>query len=338
MRLAREEGTPILDVRSPKEYLKAHIPGAHNLPLFSDDARHDVGLLFKQEGEDAALLRGLELVGPQMVDFVREASKLSPSKRILVHCWRGGMRSQSLAWLWSTAGFEVWVLEGGYKSYRQFVLEDLARPLQLIMLGGKTGSGKTDLLYGLEKAGEQIIDLEGLAHHKGSAFGGIGQQAQPTVEQFENDLHHVLATLDVERRIWVENESHSIGNVFIPAGLWNQIQAAPVVEIEKDRAERVAGLVKEYACFPDAELALALNRIQKRLGGQSLKEALAALDTKNYETTAEIALTYYDKAYLHGQSRKQGSLRYSYSFSAKDLAEQAQELIHFCETEVHLHG
>jgi tRNA 2-selenouridine synthase len=167
--LEKAQSLPIVDVRSPGEYDHAHIPGAVSIPLFDNDERALVGTKYKNAGKDSAVLLGLDLVGPKLAGFVKQSKKLNPQhKEVLVHCWRGGMRSGSFAWLLDTAGLTASTLVGGYKAYRNAVLSAFAEPRNLIILGGKTGSGKTDILKELARQGEQIIDLEGLAHHKGS--------------------------------------------------------------------------------------------------------------------------------------------------------------------------
>ncbi|MEM7658212.1 MAG: tRNA 2-selenouridine(34) synthase MnmH [Bacteroidota bacterium] len=330
----QEEGWPMVDVRSPKEFLKGHLPSAINIPLFSDEERHQIGKLYKQTGRDAAFLKGLELVGPKMADFVRKAQEISPQGKLLVHCWRGGMRSQSMAWLWQQAGLQVEVLAGGYKAFRTYLLEDLARPLQLIVVGGKTGCGKTELLQGLEAVGEQVIDLEGLANHKGSAFGGIGQEMQPTVEQFENDLWQRVQQLDNLRRIWVEDESHSIGRVYLPQGFWKQMQEAPVTVIEKTSENRLDRLIEDYASFPIDSLTEAVQKIRKRIGGQAYQDAILALEQRDFRTTATLALKYYDKAYEHGLKKRKAIPIHFLPLGTHSLPQDVQELIQFADTHI----
>ena len=195
--LDKAQTLPIIDVRSPGEYQHAHIPGAISIPLFDNDERAQVGTKYKNAGKDSAVLLGLSLVGPKLADFVKQSKKLNPQgKEVLVHCWRGGMRSSSFAWLLDTAGLTASTLVGGYKAYRNTVLSAFSEPHNLIILGGKTGSGKTDILKELARQGEQIIDLEGLANHKGSTYGAIGQAPQPATEQFENLVHQQWRQLD----------------------------------------------------------------------------------------------------------------------------------------------
>lgn len=308
--LEKAQNLPIIDVRSPGEYAHAHMPGAVNIPLFDNEERAQVGTKYKNAGKDAAVLLGLTLVGPKLADFVKQSKKLNPQdKEVLVHCWRGGMRSSSFAWLLDTAGLTASTLVGGYKAYRNAVLASFAGPHNLIILGGKTGSGKTDILKELARQGEQIIDLEGLANHKGSSYGAIGQLPQPTTEQFENGLFTQLRQLNRNagpstRRIWLEDESRSIGSCFVPMPLWQQMRTAPVAFIDVPKACRIQRLVTEYADIDHNLLIEATERIRKRLGGKATKEALEALAQHDYATVADLTLDYYDKAYLHGLSQR----------------------------------
>lgn len=327
---ATEAELPIVDVRSPAEYRQGHIPGAQNIPLFSDAERKEIGILYKQQGRAAAVDRGLDLVGPRLSEYVAAARAASVEGRLLVHCWRGGMRSESLAWLWRTAGLQTGVLTGGYKAYRQWVLRGLGRTGPMVILGGKTGSGKTHVLHALARRGERILDLEALAHHKGSAFGAIGEPEQPTVEQFENELYTALKALPAGGRIWVEDESHGIGRVFIPDPFWRRMQAAPVIAIEVPLAHRLHTLVRDYATGAfDAELAEALERIKKRLGGAGYQAALAALTAGDYEATAALALRYYDKAYTHGLTQKKPGLVHHLPVETGDPDHIADQLIRY---------
>ena len=331
--LAQAQTLPIIDVRSPGEFTHAHIPGAVNMPLFDDAERALVGTKYKQAGRDQAVLLGLEMVGPKLAGFVRQAAKLNPKTRqVLVHCWRGGMRSGSMAWLLKTAGLTVNILEGGYKAYRNTVLSDLAEPRNLLILGGKTGSGKTDVLKQLAAQGEQVIDLEGLAHHKGSSYGAIGQLPQPTSEQFENLIHNQWRQLNhdgglPDQRIWLEDESRNVGSCYIAPPLWKQMRAAPVAFLDVPKPIRISRLVQEYTGIDHALLVEATQRIEKRLGGLALKQALTALQENDYATVADLTLVYYDKAYLHGLSQRDTDTVFPLPVHADNPAQTAMELI-----------
>jgi tRNA 2-selenouridine synthase len=315
---------PVIDVRSPSEYRKGHVPGAVNIPLFSDEERARVGTVYKQQGRDAAVLLGLEIVGPRMAEMVRETARLSPQRKVLVHCWRGGMRSGSFAWLLNAAGFETSTLKRGYKAYRENIRKRFTTPYQLCIIGGETGSGKTDMLKAMVEAGEQIIDLEGIAHHKGSSFGALGQEEQQSVETFENELGECMKMLDPTRRVWVEDESKSIGRVFVPDEFWEQMKKAPVLRVQVPKQERVKRLVAEYGSFDKAELEAAILRIQKRLGGLALRQCLEALHAGDLALVADITLAYYDKAY---NFNKEKNVRLVIEAQKDDPAQTAAQLI-----------
>ena len=303
--LERIKKLPVIDVRSPSEFQQGHIPGAFNIALFNDVERKRVGTLYKNSGKESSVLLGLDIVGPKMSGFVKAAIKIAPKREILIHCWRGGMRSASMAWLFETAGFKVSVLKGGYKAYRRFIRLKLEENMSLIVLGGKTGSGKSDILNHLALLGEQVLDLEGIAHHKGSAFGAFGQGKQPTSEQFENNIYLELIKFDLSLPVWVEDESRAIGLVSIPEPLYKRIRESVVIFLDINRTVRVKRLVKEYALFDKELLNAAVSRIEKRLGGLNTKTAIEAININDFETAASILLSYYDKAYLKGLSGRE---------------------------------
>ncbi|HOY95622.1 MAG TPA: tRNA 2-selenouridine(34) synthase MnmH [Catalimonadaceae bacterium] len=300
-------GIPVLDVRSPGEYEQGHIPGALSFPLFSNEERKEVGTLYKQTGPEEALLKGLDFVGPKMSEFVRVAGKLSPERKVAVHCWRGGMRSRSMAWLLETAGFQVKILSGGYKAFRNAVLHDEIKPEKLLVLGGLTGSGKTPVLLALEAAGEQVLDLEKLACHKGSAFGGIDEPPQPTQEQFENDIYSALFLADKEKMIWVEDESKAIGRLRIPNEVYDLLRASRLLFLEQSRASRLQRITDLYGQADQATLETFIKKIAKRLGGLRVKLALEALAGQDITEAASQVLEYYDRTYLFGLEQRDPS-------------------------------
>lgn len=309
----------IFDARSPSEYRHAHIPGALNLPLLDDEHRKIIGTLYKQAGREAAVLKGFDLVGPKFGDLVREAKSMveihynSPSssepirglndqREITVYCWRGGMRSGILSWVLGLAGFKVTLLKGGYKAYRNKVLETLQSPRKLVIVGGKTGSGKTELLGALRAKGEQVIDLEALVNHKGSAFGALGQDEQPSVEQFENELATLWESIDPDRILWLENESRSIGKVKLNDAVYELMRKAPVIEVNVSLNRRKQRILDDYGVFSKELLAECTSRLQKRLGGLRTQQALSALEENRMNDWLDILLQYYDKTYGHGNS------------------------------------
>ena len=334
--LAQAQTRPIIDVRSPGEFDQAHIPGAVNIPLFDNDERAQIGTRYKQAGKDHAVLMGLEMVGPKLAGFVRQSRKLTSGSagQVLVHCWRGGMRSGSFAWLLQTAGLSPATLAGGYKAYRNAVLSAFAEPRNLVILGGKTGSGKTDILHELARQDEQTIDLEGLAHHKGSSYGAIGQRPQPTTEQFENLIFAEWRNLDGQKRTWLEDESRNVGSCFIPMPLWAQMRTAPVAYIDVPKEVRIRRLVADYTGIDHALLVEATERIRRRLGGKTTQDALDALARHDYATVADLTLDYYDKAYLHGLAQRDPAWVHPLNIDADDPAATARQLIEWADCQV----
>jgi tRNA 2-selenouridine synthase len=306
--LALAKTCPVLDVRSPAEYNHAHIPGAYNLPLFSDEERKVVGTLYKQQGREQAIKDGLDYFGPKMRSIVESAEAIVAThpnaqqpNTVLVHCWRGGMRSAGIAWLLDLYGFKVYTLAGGYKSFRNWVLQQFEKPYNLNILGGNTGAGKTLVLKDLAKANHHIIDLEGLANHKGSAFGALGEEAQSTQEMFENklavQLSAIASQLPESEAIWVEDESRRIGSVNLPAAFWGNMQHSPLYFLDVPFEERLRYITAGYGVFKKEDLVNAIMRIQKRLGGLNTKNAINYLLENNYTEAFRILLSYYDKYY-----------------------------------------
>jgi len=322
---------PVIDVRSPGEYNHAHIPGAHSLPLFTDEERTVVGTAYKQESREIAIKHGLDFFGPKMKRMVEEVESrvqsresgvihnelriLNP-KTILIYCWRGGMRSGAVAWLLDVYGFKVYTLIGGYKKFRNYVLDTFKLPFDLKVLGGYTGSGKTEVLKELKREGELVIDLENIAKHKGSAFGNIGMPGQPTQEMFENILSCELRVLRYEPKnnnknsipqliinhspIWIEDESQRIGLINLPGDLWHTMRQSMVYFLDISFEERLKHIVEEYGCLEKESIIDAIVRIRERLGGLEAKRAIDFLNEDNTIESFRILLKYYDKWYTKG--------------------------------------
>lgn len=296
------ENHPVFDVRSPGEYNHAHIPGAYSLPLFTDEERKKVGTLYKQESREKAIKAALEFFGPKMKSIIEEAEKITEkyslqNKTVLLYCWRGGMRSAGIAWLLDLYGYKVYTLTGGYKKFRNRVLDSFRIQLPVIILGGYTGSGKTELLHALVQAGETVIDLEGIANHKGSAFGNIGLPEQPGQEMFENLLAMEILAKSGKQRIWLEDESQRIGLVNIPNDLWKTMRASPLFFLDIPFEERLEHIVREYGTLNREKLINAISRISEKLGGLHAKTATQLLEEGNTTESFRILLSYYDKFY-----------------------------------------
>jgi tRNA 2-selenouridine synthase len=316
----------VLDVRSPAEYLRGHIPGALNFPLFTNDERAAVGTTYKQEGKEKAVIQGLQFVGPRMADMVRQALEISPERELTIHCWRGGMRSSSVAWLLKQAGFQTSVIAGGYKSYRHEVQHYLGLPFRYVVLSGPTGSGKTNVLQALKSLGEQVIDLETLASHKGSSFGALGMSEQPAIEQFENLLVEELLQMNQAKPVWIEDESRKIGKVVLQQAFWNHKISAPVIKINVPLILRIHQLVKDYGRFTADELQAGILRISKRLGPQHARHALEALNAGNLDEVAKTCLIYYDKAYSYSFERNKREQVVEIGFDHMDAERIAKEI------------
>lgn len=295
--LQLKELYPVIDVRSEKEFNEGQIPGVFNVPILNDEERKIVGTTYKHNGRHPAVYKGLELTGPHLTDLLRKGVSITKQGKVLVHCWRGGMRSEFYSFLLKFYGLEPLLLEGGYKAYRSKAHESFDRKLNITVLGGRTGSGKTILLDALKNLGEQVIDLEGLAHHRGSSFGALGMEYAPTQEQFENDLFTVLSELDPSRRIWIEDESRTIGDKVIPEGIWKQMKTTNRIVVNRSFDERLDQIEKDYGCFSVEDLKVSMQRIGKRLGPQHVKRALELLDEGQLRESFSIALGYYDRAY-----------------------------------------
>jgi len=305
---------PVLDVRSPGEYTHAHIPGAHSLPLFTDEERKVVGTAYKQQSRQAAIKIGLDYFGVKMRKMVEEvelkltgkqknsANEQPSTNNVLIHCWRGGMRSAGVAWLLDLYGFKVYTLVGGYKAYRKWVRDQFEKPYQFMILGGYTGSAKTEVLHQLKKEDLPVIDLEALAHHKGSAFGALGESAQPTQEMFENLLAQDLSGLrrSIKGNTFIEDESQRIGLLKLPDPLWATMRKSNICFLDIPFEERLNYLAAAYGKYEKEKLVNAIIRIQKRLGGLETKTAIGYLLEDNYKECFRILLKYYDKWYAKG--------------------------------------
>lgn len=340
---------PVLDVRSPQEYLHGHLPGAFTLPLFTNEQRQVIGTAYKKESRQIAVNIGLNYFSGRMKKIPGDTIKIladwkekskdaglssSPlsgtgAPELLVHCWRGGMRSESVAWLLNLYGYKIYVLKGGYKSFRNWALAQFEKTFPFKILGGYTGSGKTGVLKEMQQAGKIVIDLEGLANHKGSAFGALGEKPQPTQEMFENLLALELWKTETKRgkdrtnidehtknindpSIWLEDESRNIGIVNIPKIVWEQMRTSPLYFLEIPFEERLNYIVSIYGNFSKKELVTCVMQLQKRLGGLETKNAISFLSEDKVKECFSILMQYYDKVYskaLHNREDIQSLLK-----------------------------
>ena len=310
---------PIVDVRSPAEYAHAHIPGAFSLPLFDDAERKVVGTTYKQMSREQAIKIGLDFFGPKMKQMLTEAEQILQKHNtttILVHCWRGGMRSAAIAWLLDLYGFKVFTLIGGYKTFRNWALQQFEIQLPFQILGGYTGSGKTEILSALKAKGEIVIDLEELAGHKGSSFGSLGLPEQSSVEHFENKLSLALSKSEEERRnngkpfIWMEAESQRIGQVNMPNSFFEQLKNASTLFVKISFEKRLDYVCRFYGMFEKDKLMSGIYRVRKRLGGLDTKNAINFLLEENVKESFRILLNYYDRLYDKSTAQNREAVEY----------------------------
>jgi tRNA 2-selenouridine synthase len=294
----------VIDVRSPAEFAEDHVPGAINLPVLSDAERAEVGTIYVQDSPFRASRIGAAYVARNIARHLEEAlADKPPAFRPLIYCWRGGQRSNAMATILSRVGWRTGVLAGGYRTYRRHVqarLYDQAWPLRLVLIDGNTGSGKTEILGRLQRLGVQAIDLEGLAGHRGSLFGGLVGRPQPRQKMFESRLLTVLESLDLKRPVVVEAESSKIGALMVPPALWRVMQTAPRIEIAARRGERARYLVAAYGdIIADREaLETAFRRLPVYPAQHRLEDWRRMAAAGEYEALADALIElHYDPAY-----------------------------------------
>ncbi len=323
--------TSVIDVRTPAEHQQGHILGSSNIPLFTNEERVLVGTAYKQQGRQPAILLGFELVGGRWAACIREAEKLSRDNQVLVHCWRGGMRSGAMAWALNLYGFDVGVLEGGYKAYRQHCRAAFEKTYPFVVLGGKTGSAKTETLLEMKRLGEQVIDLEGLAQHQGSSFGSMNRMMQPSQEHFENRLANELLALDTNKRIWVEDESLMIGQRCIPDPIFKQMRQSNLVNLLVPIEKRIAFLESVYGILDKDFLISSVLKIAKRLGPVETQKTVQAIKEGRMTDFIRQVLYYYDKTYQHGQSHRNPSTMHQINQGKIDPTANAKAIINLSD-------
>ncbi len=302
----------IIDVRSPGEFEEDHIPGAINLPVLDDDQRAEVGTIYVQQSRFLARRIGAAHVARNITHHLDNALSTRPSNYYpLIYCWRGGQRSHAMATVLSQVGWRTGILKGGYKTWRRSVVEELTNsdePLKLLLLDGQTGSAKTEVLNHLSGIGVQILDLEAIAAHRGSVFGGWAEQSQPSQKMFESNLWLALSKLDVSRPIVVEAESNHIGRCMVPRRIWKAMRASPRVEIQAEPTERARYLLTAYADIVTNPTSIkdAVNRLTPFHSKNLVDGWHNMVQTENYiALAASLMRDHYDP--LYDKSRKRHS-------------------------------
>ena len=315
-----------VDVRTPLEYLEDHLPGAVNVPLLSNEERVEIGTLYKHEGPHAARRRGLELTAHRFPEMVEAIARQAAGKPVLVYCWRGGLRSKTVTSILDLTGHHAVQLEGGYKSFRNQVSQYFAPyipPAPLVVLHGMTGTGKTTFLLGLREKGHFAVDLEGLACHRGSAFGQLGLNQTLSQKRFETLLWDTLRKAPPGQPIIVEGESERIGRVSLPGDFYQKMAEGIRIWCHAKLPTRVGRLIEEYG-LPEykEEMAIALQRIRKKLGGKICDELAGNLERWELEPFMQgLVCDYYDKVYY-----KNRDWEGDYNLRMEDFDVAAEEL------------
>jgi len=306
--LTRLQVTALIDARSPSEYAEDHLPGAINLPVLDDAERARVGTIYTRDSKFEARKLGAALVARNVARHLDDTLATRPRDfRPLVYCWRGGQRSGAFALILAQVGWRVAVLDGGWRAWRRLVAEalyDRPFPAPVWLLDGNTGTAKTALLGLLAAQGVQVIDLEGLAHHRGSMFGAQGDQ--PSQKRFESALAVAMAALDPARPVVIEAESARIGTLRLPPSLWQAMSAAPVIRIEAPLAARAAFLARAYGDLTadGAALAARLSALAPFHARADLARWQAlAVDAAFEELAAALMAAHYDPAYARIRAR-----------------------------------
>lgn len=325
-----------VDMRSPSEYATGHVPGAINIPLFTDDERAIVGTIYKTVGVEEAKQSGLSIVSTKLPEIVSEVKEYYKNgNAVIIYCWRGGMRSKSVVTVLGLMGIKAFQLLGGYKSYRNYVLESLHNfrfSSEIIVLCGSTGVGKTNLLKMLDERGVPVIDLEKLANHRGSVFGQIGLGKPETAQNFEANLLNELKRLNKEPFIVLECESRRIGNIYLPEVLYKSMQIGRKILVCAGIENRISRLIEEYTDLygnNQASIIAGITSLKKRLGKKKTEEILSNFTNGEIrEVVYHLLVDYYDPLYGYENS---DPAQYDLIVNADNLEQAARSLISYLE-------
>lgn len=300
----------VIDVRSPSEFDEDHVPGAINLPVLSDEQRHEVGTVYRNRPFEARRL-GASYINARVAEHLGGELATRPKGwRPLLYCWRGGMRSRSFAVVLRSIGWRAGVLEGGYKAWRRFMIADLEkrfndRALTFHLLSGLTGTAKSHLLTALGEAGAQILDLEMLANHRGSILGSMGPQ--PSQKRFESALYESISACDPGRPVFVEAESNRIGTVQLPAALWHRFRTGVVHAVSLPLEERVRHLLAHYPHFQEdpARLVATVDGLRRIRGNEIVDQWAEFINAGDWTSfVRSVLVNHYDKVYRRPGSEK----------------------------------
>jgi tRNA 2-selenouridine synthase len=334
------KNTLVIDVRSPGEHEAERIPNSVNVPLLSDVERAEVGTIYKEQGEMVARRHALKMISPKIPLFIERVDELRQhGNAVVIYCWRGGMRSESVASVLSIAGIDCFRLTGGYKAWRGQVVADFendAYPFQPAVLHGLTGVGKTEILAALATRGQQVLDLEAIANHRGSVFGGLGLGSQPTQKNFDAALWQHMRAIPPNSVVFLEAESRKVGSVRLPDCVLKRIEGDRSILVTgsvQKRAERIAADYLHPSRSPETELGRGLallDRLKERLGGKlvlQLKDLIAAGEI--LEAVKVLLVDYYDPLYSRQIER---NAPFELEVNGDDVEAAAEQIAAWSET------
>jgi len=320
----------IIDARTPAEYDEDHIPGAINCPVLSNEERVTVGTLYTQISPFEARKVGAALIARNIANHLETRFRDYPkSWRPLIYCWRGGQRSGAMSIILAQIGWAAHKLEGGYKTYRRDVLvklESIPQKLEFRVIGGSTGSGKSRLLIALAETGHQVLDLEGLAKHRGSVLGRVPELAQPSQKSFDSELLLTLQNLDPSRTVYVEAESSKIGKITLPHALITAMHTSPFLQIDALLDVRVAALLEDYRYYVDHPDVFIehLKPLYPFHGEKQMEQWNAMIRAGDYANmVAELLTLHYDPSYYRATSKNYGNLENAQRVVLQDLSAEA---------------
>lgn len=302
--LTRLKRVTLIDVRSPGEFLAESIPGAINVPLLSDQERVIIGTIYATEGESVARVKALKMVSPKIPELLDQIIAQRSKGALVVHCWRGGLRSEAVASCLSIVGIDSFRLKGGYKAWRQMVVGELTADnyaFDLIKLHGLTGTGKTEVLHELKTLGLPTIDLEGLARHRGSAFGATAD-SQPSQKDFEAALWQNLREFS-GGEVFIEAESRKIGAISLPNFLFERLKKCPTIMVTGSTSKRVSRILQSYGTDKAAiaRALTSLDHLKAQIGTERIMQIKAMADEGQFAPIVEsLLLDYYDPLYQKG--------------------------------------
>lgn len=323
----------LIDVRSEKEFSEATIPGAINIPLLNDEERATVGTVYRHEGPEAARRLALKFIGPKLFEKVETVDKKANCKKLAIFCWRGGQRSQFVASILDTIGYDVYRIIGGFKSYRRYVNAYLNREelsQRAVVLYGLTGVGKTEILIRLGQMGLPALDLEGLAQHRGSVFGKIGLPPSPSQKDFESNIVKFLTGIGDEGIFVVECESRRLGNLLVPLSVMNSMKKGYRVLLYTSMENRVKRIREIYTSGPGEnikQLQKAVSCLVKRIGRTRVEELNRLLEERKFDYVFTYLLkNYYDPLYKYPD---RPSEEFHLSVNTEDVERASEKIYDF---------